>query len=532
LTDPAKVHSVAGKAKSGANGDGERRLPDPLLTRSWPDPLPLPPGLPPVLPFDFDLLPQTLRAWIRDISERMQCPPDYCAATAMIMAGTLIGRKVAIRPKALDDWQVPPNLYGAMVGRPSLMKSPAMKEALKFLCSLEVRAKADFDKATSEHKAAAIIAEATTKVQKEAIKRALKDGRDAHKIALQIVSEETRDPLRRRYMCNDTTVEKLGVILAENPNGILIFLDELISLLRTMERDGHEGDRGFYLTAWAGDSRYTYDRIGRGTLDIEAAIVSIVGSIQPGVLDEYLRYAVSGGFGDDGLMQRFQMTVWPDAPMTWKNIDRCPDASAKAAAYKALQRLANLAPADVEAESDDDNHDALPFLHFDPDAQSLFDNWRAVLEARLLTGEEHPAVESHLAKYRSLIPSLALIGHILDGGVGPVGITSLQKAIGWGRYLESHARRLYASVTDAPAVAARLLAVHIQKGQVPDHFAARDVYRKCWAGLDRKRTEAAIDVLLSLHWLEERIEYTAGKPRTRYAINPKIKIPLEPNRQS
>ena len=44
---------------------------------------------------------------------------------------------------------------------------------------------------------------------------------------------------------NDTTVEKLGVILAENPNGVLLFLDELISLLRTMDREGHEGDRGF-----------------------------------------------------------------------------------------------------------------------------------------------------------------------------------------------------------------------------------------------------------------------------------------------
>jgi hypothetical protein len=136
---------------------------------------------------------------------------------------------------------------------------------------------------------------------------------------------------------------------------------------------------------------------------------------------------LAAGIGDDGLMQRFQMTVWPDAPMTWKNIDRCPDAWAKGVAYKALERLANLCAADVEAESDDDDQDSLPFLHFDSDAQRLFDSWRADLEARLLTGEEHPAVESHLAKYRSLIPSLALISHILDGGVGPVDATSLRK---------------------------------------------------------------------------------------------------------
>ena len=163
----------------------------------------------------------------------------------------------------------------------------------------------------------------------------------------------------RRYMANDTTVEKLGVILAENPNGILIFIDELISLLRTMDREGHEGDRGFYLTAWAGDSRYTYDRIGRGTLDIEAAIVSIVGSIQPGVIADYLHGAVQGGAADDGLMQRFQMTVWPDAPTAWRNVDRFPDANARAQAYAALQRLVELTPALVDAKRNNYDRDAL-----------------------------------------------------------------------------------------------------------------------------------------------------------------------------
>jgi putative DNA primase/helicase len=133
-------------------------------------------------------------------------------------------------------------------------------------------------------------------------------------------------------------------------------------------------------------------------------------------------------------------------------------------------------------------------------------------------------VESHLAKYRSLIPSLSLILHLLDGGVGPVGAPSLGKAIEWGRYLESHARRLYSSVTDAPAVAARLLAVRIQAGDVKDLFATRDVYRMGWSGLDKDQTVAAIDVLLSLNWLEERLMETAGRPKMQYAINPKIPI--------
>jgi hypothetical protein len=237
-----------------------------------------------------------------------------------------------------------------------------------------------------------------------------------------------------------------------------------------------------------------------------------------------LREAVSGGRGDDGLMQRFQMTVWPDAPTTWRNVDCCPDTDSRDIAHNALRRLVELKPGDVDAKRDNYDRAALPFLRFDPEAQSRFDAWRYDLETRLRSGDEHPAIESHLAKYRSLIPSLALILHLLDGGVGPVNEAAITRAIGWGHYLESHARRLYAGVTEAPAVAARLLARRIQSGDVSDLFAARDVYRHGWTGLDRERTEAAIDVLLSLAWLEERVELTAGRSRARYAINPKIVV--------
>jgi len=69
---------------------------------------------------------------------------------------------------------------------------------------------------------------------------------------------------------------------------------------------------------------------------------------------------------------------------------------------------------------------------------------------------------SHLAKYRSLVPSLALICHLIecvDGTArGPVSGVATAKAVAWGAYLEAHARRLYASVMDTVGVAAALLA--------------------------------------------------------------------------
>ena len=87
------------------------------LQSDWPEPTPLPNALPPVDPFDADLLPVTLRAWVMDIAHRMQCPPDFPAVAALVALSSLIGARAVVQPKARDDWQVVPNLWGAGVGR-------------------------------------------------------------------------------------------------------------------------------------------------------------------------------------------------------------------------------------------------------------------------------------------------------------------------------------------------------------------------------------------------------------------------------
>jgi putative DNA primase/helicase len=50
----------------------------------WPDPQPLPTGLPPVEAFDPVLLPDVLAVWIDDIATRMQCPADFPAVAGVL----------------------------------------------------------------------------------------------------------------------------------------------------------------------------------------------------------------------------------------------------------------------------------------------------------------------------------------------------------------------------------------------------------------------------------------------------------------
>lgn len=488
----------------------------------WPEPQPLPSGLPDVPAFEPELLPESFRGWVSDVAERMQCPPDYPAVAAMVAAAALIGRQVAIRPKQRDDWIVIPNLWGAVVGNPGLLKTPALEEAMRPLKAMEVRAAEEHKNAIADHEAAALVAAEGKKIGRKAIREALANG---DKQAAQSLAKAEREadavPVRRRYILSDTTVEKLGEILHDNPRGVLIFRDELTGFLRSFDREGRESDRAFYLEAWNGNGRYVYDRIGRGTLDIEACCVSILGGIQPGPLADYLRAAAAGGSGDDGLIQRFQLVVWPDRPANWRIVDRYPSAPARDAATAAFHRLNDIDPDVIGAETD---HGKVPFLHFDSSGQEAFNEWWREFEHRIRQGDDHPVIANHLSKFRSLVPSLALVCHLVDGRVGAVSEASLLRAATWVEYLEEHARRLYWSVTQSDADAARRLANRIGRGDLPDPFGSRDVWRKGWSGLTNlDAARAAIDILCDLDWLrEERIE-TAGRAKTVYHVNPRVR---------
>jgi Protein of unknown function (DUF3987) len=487
-------------------------------TDDWPAPTPLPDGLLPVAAFDKAVLPSAVAPWVDDIAERMQCPADFVAIPAMIALGSVLGRKIGIRPQSKTDWIEVPNLWGCIVGRPGAMKSPAMSDALRPLHRLEAEARKENEAAASTF---SINFEAFKLKKDEAAKRArnaIKKGNDDVSGILEI--DEPQEPQARRYILNDATYEALGEVLAANPNGVLTFRDELVSLLKTLDREEYAAARGFFLSAWSGTMGYTFDRIIRGKTHIDAACLSLLGSTQPARLAEYIRRA--SGVSDDGLIQRFGLLVWPDQSPEWRDVDRYPDSAVRATAWSAFERLDRLNPGDVGAERE--SFEDLPFLRFDVRAQGLFTEWRASLESRLRTGEMSPALESHLAKYRKLVPALALIGHLSDEGTGSVTETALLRALAFADYLETHARRAYAAGTQGETVAAKAILARIRKGELADGFTAREIQRRGWSNLaDREAVKSGLDLLTELDWLVESVAQTGGRPLATYSINPEAR---------
>lgn len=493
--------------------DGLLALP---AVESWPEPAPLPAALPPVARFDFELLPHELRGWVADIAERMQCPPDFSAVAVVVTVSSLIGARAVVAPKSRDDWRVVPNLWGLVVGRPGVMKSPALGEVLKPLSHMEATAR-DQWKAVHEEWAAdsEVLALVADKKRSEAKKLAAKDPTAAREMLRP--AEMPPEPVARRYLVNDATVEKLGELLTGNPWGLLVYRDELHGLLCSMDRQGQEGARAFYLSGYDGNQGHAVDRIGRGEVYIPRVCLSMLGGIQPGKVQSYVREAVAGSAGDDGLLQRFGLAVWPDVSREFRYVDRWPDTEAKRAAVAVFDRLDRLQPA-ADGEPVE--------WRFSPEAQVLYESWVVPFETEIRGDELHPALVSHLSKYRKLVPALALIFALVDtpDSERVIHEVELLRALAWVDYLRSHAERLYSVAVMPETAGAHALLAKIRAGKLADGFTPRNVVVKGWAGLATvEAVRKAADLLADFDWLERDVTppgRAGGRPSESYRINP------------
>lgn len=488
--------------------------------RTWKAPEEFGNGLSPVPPFNINILPSGFREWLSDIAERMQCPIEFLAVGAMVATGAALGNRIGIQPKQKDTgWVEVPNLWGAIVGRPGVMKTPALAEVLAPLKKLEAemqdafaltKAKYEFDRMAYDF------------AKKQISTQFAKSGG----AWTGVLPQEPEPPQPQRILVSDATYQKLGMVLSGNPHGVLVFQDELSGLLKRLDSDGQEASRAFYLEAWNGKHSYTFDRVERGTIKIPRLCLSLLGGLQPTKLREYLRGAVMGGAGDDGLAQRLQLLVYPDVKNEWIQVDRSPDMNAAMHAESIYARLAKIDPLAVGAVKHYEG--AIPVLRFDDKAQAKFNKWWSLLENNLRNATRHPALESHLSKYRKLVPSIALLHHLIEGHTGNIGGESLDCAFLWHNFLYSHAERCYAGVTSSQTEGAHLLLNHIRKGELGDGFTVRDIYRKGWSllGNTKEATEAA-ELLSDMGWVrgvrDERQSVTEGKPTTRYFIHPNLK---------
>jgi putative DNA primase/helicase len=511
----------------------------------WREPKDLRPELPAVPTFALDNLPEAFRGLVEEVSEGMQVPFDFAAcATIASLAGS-IGHRAVVQPKKLDtSWTLTCNLWGMNIGNPGLMKSPILQLITKPLESIQ----REWNEIQEADEAVHQKLEEQIKLEKEVYasqyKAAFKDGKP-----LPPEPDFTLwKPGERRLVISDCTFEALHQIQSANAAGVYQVRDELVGFFCGLERDGREGERQYWLTAWNGDGGFTVDRIGRGTIYVPYVCASLFGNAVPARVRFYLTSVLSGAPGDDGFLPRFQVMCWPDSPRTWKYIDRVNSKAAANAAeqvYRSLVRLSGKNPLR---------------LQFNAESQELFIGWLTNLEARVRSDTTNPVMASHIFKYKKLMPVLAGIFELADcarrgeletkvtpeqnyltyarrirleepppvelSEATPIHAINTQRAISLCDYFEAHAERVYSCIITPEIRASHALARHIKKGDLNSPFSSRDISRPCWVDLNTvELIDAALEHLADLGWIrpvEMPPSPKGGRPSERWEINPKI----------
>lgn len=477
----------------------------------WPEPEGFGQPEPAVERITPQMLPVAIRDWCVDEANRMQGHFDFAAAGAIGALGIAVQRRARVRPKRNDTgWVEYPNLWTLFIARPAEKKSPLLRSMTRPLREIEEEWRKEHESAFAEH----FINHERAKIEKaEWKKEAAQAVRDKKPLPPRPASVPDEPPARRRLLTHDATFEALHMQLVQQPAGLGLIRDELMGWLSQLGKQGREGEQQFFMQGWDGESSYTADRVGRGTVHVPHVCLSVIGTTQPGPLRQYFADAMRGGASHDGFIARFPLSLYPDPrPAVWT--DRVPNEAARQKAFAVFRTLANL-PSDRPLD-----------LQFDDEAQQRFSEWWTDHNAKTQSPDLPPALAAHFSKYQKLVPALSLLFALCDGCRELISVSHLRMAIEWARVLATHAYRIYSAIVPREVEAARSLARRLQSGwkAAEGAFTARDVYRSDWAHLSTpEEVRSALAVLESYCWVrKDRSGDGTGRPSERYQRNPKI----------
>lgn len=476
-----------------------------------------------VMPCPTDTLPKEIVQWIRGLALQLQVPEDFLIAPLMVYLGSIIGRKRGLLMRPNTRWVEFPNLWGMIVGPPASLKSPSLSNVKAPLNSLVKRANYQYDVAHKKYQGDLEQWKMRKKVFDDLFIKSIKEDLQGKIKNAKITSleEMPQEPKIRRYKTEDATVEKIAMLLIDNPQGLLYFRDELTGLLLSFSKPGRENDRQFFLESWDGKQDFSVDRVGRGSIYVPALCLSIMGGIQPGPLSQYISSTLKGGVGDDGLLQRFQIMVWPDPITQWELVDGIDIHELEKPIFQIFEFLDTLSF----------NEEGEPvILCFSIEAQKRFDEWQKCFEEKLRSQNLPKYMEAHLTKYKKLLPALCLILEHTKTALenkkpSEITIKTLNEAIIWLDYFESHATRVYENGTHAILKASMDLINRIIKDEVKEPFTIRDIYfGKHWKGLTNpQQVEEVCSFLEERNYIKGRSVATGGRSTMKYWLNPKVR---------
>jgi hypothetical protein len=336
----------------------------------------------PVPPLKREMMPGAIAEYAFDCGELIGVDPAMIAMPAIVSCAAAIHDGITIQPKRHErGWTESARLWCALVGAPSVKKTPAIKRATKELRKIDMK--------LHEHSMHEL------GKYEQALEQWDQAKKDARAKKVTFTAAKPDKPRRLRMVIEDVTVEALSEILKDNSRGVMGIMDELSGWFGAM--DAYSGskaaskDRAHWLESYNGGGRII-DRIGRGSLAVPNWSVSMVGGIQPDAIRR-----IAKGMVDDGLMQRFMVVLGSNS----KEYDRPDDHNASEGYRRLVNTLHNIQPSEAPVRLSDEAHAVRESL----DAYIV-----ELIDASILSN----SLKSHLGKWSGLFARLLLTYHVIE----------------------------------------------------------------------------------------------------------------------
>lgn len=364
--------------------------------------------------FPLEIFPEEIRNIIEAFEEYENFNVDFTAASFFTVFASVLGNTWSVR--FMTGWVTRPIIFMVLVGSPSCGKTPPLQQALAPLLKID----GEYDRTYCKEMETYRRWERLSPKQRE--KNSL--------------PEDMPMPKRKCHVVVDSTVEALIGALRDNLRGVLIYKDEIDSLLSNFNRY-NSSDEGFFLSLFSG-TPFKYSRKSNNEhIFLPSPYCSIIGTTQPGRLAEQ--------FGGKRMMNGFSsrvLKVYPeiDEMPSWNDEDMPENVLGQ---WEAIIRKVLGFTLKTDPEGNVISYE----LSFSPEAKQRVISWKKEVNNEAYSETDSDAVRALCGKLETYLIRFCLVIQIMRGICGESDMTeidleSAERAIMLTEYFRSMESRV------------------------------------------------------------------------------------------
>ena len=343
--------------------------------------------------FPLEVFPDTIRNIVEAFEEYENFNVDFTAASLLTVFAAAMGNTWSVR--FMTGWIDRPIIYMVLVGSPSCGKTPPLQQAVAPLLKID----SEYDRIYCKEM------ETYRRWERLSAKQREKNS----------LPEEMAVPIRKCHVVVDSTVEALIGALRDNPRGVLIYKDEIDSLLSNFNRY-NGSDEGYFLSLFSG-TPFKYSRKSNNEhIFLANPYCSIIGTTQPGRLGEQ--------FGGKRMMNGFSsrfLKVYPeiDKMPSW-NDTAMPDGVLEEW-ERIIRRVITVTPS-----TDQEGKATSIELLFSQEAKLRVIQWKDEVNNKAYAETDSDAVRALCGKLETYLVRFCLVIQIMHCICGESGMDKIE----------------------------------------------------------------------------------------------------------